>query len=46
MTKNTIFVYGQAMPESERQAIIDELGYMPSQSELEVMYYYENEDCK
>ena len=46
MRENTISVYGQTMPESERQAIIDELGYMPSQSELETMYYYENEDCK
>lgn len=46
MKKNAISVYGQIIPESEIQAIIDELGYMPSQSELEVMYYYEFCDCK
>lgn len=45
MEKN-ISVYGQTMPESEIQTIVNELGYMPSQSELEAMYYYENEDCK
>ena len=46
MKKNAISIYGQTMPDSERQAIIAELGYIPSQSELEAMYYYENEDCK
>lgn len=40
------YVYGQLMPESELQEIVDELGYIPSEDELEVMYHYENEDCK
>ena len=37
-------VYGQIMPESELQEIVNELGYIPSEDELEVMYHYENKD--
>ena len=37
-------VYGHIMPESELQEIVDELGYIPSEEELEVLYHYENKD--
>ena len=40
------YVYGQLMPENELREIVNELGYIPSEDELEVMYHYENEDCK
>lgn len=39
-------VYGHIMPESELQEIVNELGYIPSEEELETMYHYENEDNK
>ena len=39
-------VYGHIMPENELREIVNELGYIPSEDELEVMYHYENEDCK
>lgn len=37
-------VYGHIVPESELQSIVDELGYIPNEDELEAMYFYENKD--
>lgn len=37
-------VYGHTMPENELQEIVNELGYIPSEEELEVMYHYEYMD--
>jgi hypothetical protein len=37
-------VYGHIVPKTELQEIVNELGYIPSEEELEVMYYYDNED--
>ena len=42
LPKRTVF--GHIMPESELQEIVNELGYIPSEDELEAMYYYENKD--
>lgn len=39
-------VYGHIVPKDELQSIVDELGYIPSEDELEVMYHYDNEDNK
>ena len=39
-------VYGQIVPESELQEIVNELGYIPSENELEAMYHYEYMDNK
>lgn len=39
-------VFGHIVPESELQEIVNELGYIPSEDELEAMYYYDNEDNK
>ena len=39
-------VYGHIMPESELQEIVNELGYIPSEGELEVLYHYEYMDNK
>lgn len=37
-------VFGHIVSESELQEIVNELGYIPSEDELEAMYYYENKD--
>lgn len=37
-------VFGHIVPESELQSIVDELGYIPSEDELEMMYHYEYMD--
>lgn len=39
-------VYGHIVPESELQEIVNELGYIPSEDELEAMYHYEYMDNK
>ena len=39
-------VCGHIMPENELREIVNELGYIPNEDELEVMYYYEYMDNK
>lgn len=39
-------VYGHIVPKSELQEIVNELGYIPSEDELEATYHYEYMDNK
>lgn len=39
-------VYGHIVPNSELQEVVDELGYIPSEDELEALYHYEYMDNK
>lgn len=37
-------VFGHIVPKSELQEIVNELGYIPNEDELAVMYHYDNKD--
>jgi hypothetical protein len=37
-------IFGHIVPKTELQEIVNELGYIPNEDELEAMYFYDNED--
>lgn len=43
---HTRTVFGHIVPENELQEIVNELGYIPNEDELEAMYHYEYMDNK